>query len=240
MDYTKYIQFKALTGSKAYGLSIPTSDDDWRGFYVPPTLDFFSFVEPPEQLQTTKDEDYSYWELKKFLKLILANNPNVLETLWSPVMMYANNSMGDLIRNFIEDYRNSFISKRIINTYGGYATSQLKRGEEYVARGKTKDGWKHLMHLCRLLIQGTDALKNGTLDVDVGQYKDKLLSIRHEQMTMEEFKTWHKELEIKFNEAKVETKLPDEPNPRPAEDFLKQIRILMLFQQGQDNDLLLS
>ena len=44
-----------------------------------------------------------------------------------------------------------------------YATSQLKRGEEYIARGKTKDGWKHLMHLCRLLIQGRDASLTGEL-----------------------------------------------------------------------------
>ena len=238
MDYKNYIQFKALPRSNAFVLDIETSDEDWRGFYIPPTHLFFKFVEPPEQLQTTKDEDYSYWEIKKFLKLVLANNPNVLETLWSPVMMYPNNNTGDLIKNFIEDYRNSFISKRIINTYGGYATSQLKRGEEYVARGKTKDGWKHLMHLCRLLIQGTSALKTGTLEVNVGTYKDRLLSIRREQMSMEEFKTWHGELEAEFNEAKLTTKLPDEPEQRPAEDFLRQMRIFMLFQQEQVDDLL--
>jgi predicted nucleotidyltransferase len=240
MDYKNYIQFKALTGSKAYGLNIETSDDDWRGFYIPPTHSFFSFVEPPEQLQTTKDEDYSYWELRKFLKLILANNPNVLETLWSPVMIYPNTHTGDLIKHFIETYRDSFISKRIINTYGGYATSQLKRGEEYVARGKTKDGWKHLMHLCRLLIQGTESLKTGTLQVNVGTYKERLLSIRHEQMSMEIFKIWHSELEEKFNEAKLVTKLPDEPDPKPAEDFLRQMRLLMLFPWEPDNDLLSS
>ena len=246
MDYKKYIQFKALTGSKAYGLDIPTSDEDWRGFYIPPTHDFFAFVEPTEQLQTTSGEDYSYWELKKFLKLIIANNPNVLETLWSPVMLYPNPNTGSLIKYFIETNRDGFLSKRIINTYGGYATSQLKRGEEYVARGKTKDGWKHLMHLCRLLIQGTDALITGTLQTDVrncvgdysGSYRDRLLSIRHEQLSMEEFKEWHAELESKFAEAKLTTKLKDEPDPKPALDFLRQMRLLMLYPWEGVDDLL--
>lgn len=255
MDYNQYIQFKALTGSKAYGLNVEGSDDDWRGFYVPPTSHFFRFVEPPEQLQTTKDEDYSYWELKKFLKLIIANNPNVLETLWSPVILYPNPNTRELIKNFIENNRNNFLSKRIIHTYGGYATSQLKRGEEYVNRGKTKDGWKHLMHLCRLLIQGTDALLTGTLQTNVsncageeaGSYRDRLLSIRREEVSMEEFKKWHFELEVKFEDAKLVTKLPDTPDVRPASEFLRQMRLLMLVpwehedsQIGKENDLLSS
>jgi hypothetical protein len=96
------------------------------------------------------------------------------------------------------------------------------------------------MHLCRLLIQGTESLKTGTLQVNVGTYKERLLSIRHEQMSMEIFKIWHSELEEKFNEAKLVTKLPDEPDPKPAEDFLRQMRLLMLFPWEPDNDLLSS
>lgn len=227
-DYEKYIHFKSLTGSKAYGLNNENSDDDWRGFYLPPTSDFFKLTEPPEQIVKLKEEDSTYWELKKYLRLALQNNPNVLETLWSPTMIYQNHVMQRYIEPFILNNRNKFLSKRIMETYGGYATSQLKRGEEYIARGKTKDGWKHLMHLCRLLIQGRDALLTGELRVDVGEYKERLLSIRREEVSMTDFKEWHSELEAKFEQAKLVTQLQDKPEPAFAEEFLVKMRHLMM------------
>lgn len=227
-NYDKYIHFKSLTGSKAYGLNNEHSDDDWRGFYIPPTREFFKLSEPPEQIVKLNEEDSTYWELKKYLKLALQNNPNVLETLWSPTVEYQNSVMQRHIEPFIIGNRNKFLSKRIIETYGGYATSQLKRGEEYVARGKTKDGWKHLMHLCRLLIQGRDALLTGELRVNVGEYKERLLSIRREEVSMQDFKEWHAELEAKFSEAKLKTTLQDKPDSQFAEEFLLKMRRLMM------------
>lgn len=224
----KLLHFKALTGSKAYGLAIETSDDDWRGFYVPSTTDWFRLAEPVEQIETTNLEDYSYWEVRKYLQLLLKNNPNVLESMWSPVVEYPHPATEKIIKEYVEGQRKNILSKKIIKTYGGYATSQLKRGEEYVARGKTKDGWKHLMHLCRLLIQGKQALLTGELKVNVGEYKERLLDIRNEKMSMEDFKKWHAELELEFNDAQLKTTLPDSPDPAITEQFLINVRMIML------------
>ena len=36
-----------------------------------------------------ESKDEVYWELEKFLKLALKANPNVLETLWTPLVLHA-------------------------------------------------------------------------------------------------------------------------------------------------------
>ena len=232
--HLKDVHYKALTGSKAYGLANENSDDDWRGFYIPPSIDWFKMSDPVEQLQTTNGEDYSYWELRKFFRLVIQNNPNVLESLWSPVVIYPHPDTEEVLKTFIDNNRNSFITKKIIKTYGGYATSQLHRGEDYINRGKTREGWKHLMHLCRLLIQGRKALLEGDLKVDVGEYRDRLLEIRREEWTMDQFKKWHAELEAEFVDAQTKTKLSDKVDEKLIEKFVTKMRLMLL-----DKDLLI-
>ena len=66
-DYEKYIHFKSLTGSKAYGLNNENSDDDWRGFYLPPTSDFFKLTEPPNKLLNSKKKTLLLLGIKEIL-----------------------------------------------------------------------------------------------------------------------------------------------------------------------------
>lgn len=46
--------------------------------------------------------------------------------------------------------------------------------------------WKHAMHLIRLLLSGITTLQEGFVPVRVEAYRDRLLAIKHQQMSWEE------------------------------------------------------
>src|SRR5688572_16152028 len=77
-----WLIFEAITGSKAYGLDTPTSDTDIRGVYVVPKAMFYS-LEYPEQV-SNETNDIVYYELRRFMELLLKNNPNIMEMLGVP------------------------------------------------------------------------------------------------------------------------------------------------------------
>ena len=50
----------------------------------------WSLAKLPEQIERIENgEDVVFWEIEKFVRLALKANPNVLETLWTPVVLYA-------------------------------------------------------------------------------------------------------------------------------------------------------
>ena len=140
--YKFYVMVRVLAGSRAYGLHTETSDWDWRGFYAAPTVDTLGINDLPEQIEVPRADEV-YWDVKKFCKLLLANNPNVLEVLYSlknaeylPFISTENSERENILSQInvaervAELYanRHRIISKRCISTFGGYATSQLERG----------------------------------------------------------------------------------------------------------------
>jgi uncharacterized protein len=83
-DLYKFVIFRCIVGSTAYGLSQEGSDLDRRGFYLPPAELQWSLAGIPEQLETDNEE--AYWEIEKFIRLALKANPNVLECFYSPLI----------------------------------------------------------------------------------------------------------------------------------------------------------
>ena len=64
----KFVAYRCIVGSNAYGLATETSDVDRRGFYLPPAELEWSLAGVPEQLENDNEE--VYWELEKFLRLL--------------------------------------------------------------------------------------------------------------------------------------------------------------------------
>jgi predicted nucleotidyltransferase len=138
------------------------SDDDLRGIYLPPARLHWSLRRLPEQLEFADDQrDEVYWELEKFLRLALKANPNVLETLWTPLVLLADETAQEL-----RAIRQAFLSKHVYKTYSGYVLSQFRRmANAYKQKGTYKP--KHAMHLIRLLHSGIAALQTGEIRIDV-------------------------------------------------------------------------
>ena len=118
--------FEAVSGSHAYGLQHKDSDVDLRGVFVMPKYQFYGLY----QIEQVSDErnDEVYYELKKFINMLVKNKPNFLEVLGSPSdCIRYKHPLFDLLK--LED----FLSKQAKNTFAGYALSQIKK-----ARGLNK------------------------------------------------------------------------------------------------------
>jgi hypothetical protein len=211
----RYVVLRVSAGSRAFGLAVETSDDDRRGVYLPPAELTWSLVKPPEQIERKAPGlEEVCWELEKFLRLALQANPNILETLWSPVVLFAD-EVGEALRGL----RTAFLSKLLYKTYSGYVASQLR----LMRRAHERDGAykpKHAMHLVRLLHSGLHALRTGDILVDVGDHRDELLAIRRGDLTFEGVVRRAEEIDRAFREAFQATRLPDQPDFHRVNHFL--------------------
>lgn len=120
------ILFEVISGSKSFGLNTPTSDTDIKGVYYLPKEKFFGLDYIPQISNETNDE--VYYEIGRFVELLLKNNPNILEILASTedCILYKHPLMENLK---IED----FLSKLCKDSFAGYAVTQIKK-----ARGLNK------------------------------------------------------------------------------------------------------
>lgn len=114
--------FECLSGSHAYGMALPTSDVDYRGIFVAPPQSVVTPFYPVEQVNGPGDR--VLYEVSKFLKLAIDQNPNIMELLWvDEADIIFRTPIYDLLRQ----YRHRLLSSKVVHTYTGYACSQLKR-----------------------------------------------------------------------------------------------------------------
>ena len=224
-DFVPYIIYRCKVGSKAFGLDNEDSDDDLRGIFLPPADRHWSLYKMPEQIEIKTDtDDEVYWEIEKFFKLALKANPNILETLWSPIVLDTSP-----IAEKIRTNRAAFLSNHLYKTYSGYVLSQFRRMKNaYEKTGKYKN--KHAMHLVRLLYSGISALKTGEIMIDVSQHRDQLLEIREGKYGFEEIRQIALELDREFQDAFDKTSLPDQPNFEMVNQMLIEARNSMVAQ----------
>jgi len=222
-DFTPYIIYRCKVGSKAFGLDNEQSDDDLRGIFLPPANRHWSLYKRPEQIEIkTERDDEVYWELEKFLKLALKANPNILETLWTPIVLHCN-AIGEKIRI----NRKAFLSKHLYKTYSGYVLSQFRRMKNsFEKTGKYKN--KHAMHLVRLLYSGIEAMKTGEIVVNVSEHRDQLLKIRNGEFSFEEIRQCALELDRSFQKAFEQTDLPEQPDFELVDRMLIEARRTMV------------
>ena len=209
--------YRCVIGSRAYGLEDEQSDTDYRGVYLPPAELHWSLYGVPEQLECHETQE-AYWELQKFVVLALKANPNVLECLYTPLVETTTPLAAELL-----EMRSSFLSRLVYQTYNGYVMSQFKKMQADL-RNQGQVKWKHVMHLIRLLISGTNVLRHGFVPVRVDEHRDQLLAIKRGEVAWEESEKWRLRLHDEFHAALSETTLPDRPDYERANDFLVKAR----------------
>ncbi|EGD49636.1 Nucleotidyltransferase, predicted [Ruminiclostridium papyrosolvens DSM 2782] len=116
-------------GSIAYGTNVDTSDIDIRGVTLENKQDIMGLSDF-EQFED-KSTDTVIYGLKKFILLCINCNPNVLEILGTKQEhLLVISKEGELLRDNVE----LFLSKRAIQSFGSYATAQLRRLQNALAR----------------------------------------------------------------------------------------------------------
>jgi uncharacterized protein len=221
MNLERFVIFRCVIGSRAYGLDNSESDVDRRGIYLPPADLHWSLFGLPEQLENQEAQE-CYWELGKFLILAIKANPNVLECLYSPLVEFATPLARELL-----SMRKAFLSRLVYQTYNGYVMSQFRKLEQDVrARGAIK--WKHAMHLIRLLLSGETVLREDFVPVQVSEHRERLVAIRAGQMPWAEVNAWRLDLHRRLDEAFAGTKLPEQPDYARVNSFLLKARRSMV------------
>ncbi len=114
--------YETVHGSQAYGLSTPTSDVDLKGILVGPPGWYHGFVGGPEQIELSAD--HVRYEIRKYFRLAAAANPTVLELLWTDPSCHT--VCTDLGAALLAA-RDGFLSRRVKESFAGYAMSQLGR-----------------------------------------------------------------------------------------------------------------
>ena len=215
-----------VTGSQAHGLSGPDSDVDMRGIFVYPTeavLGLPKFC--GKDVSTSPVDDTVMYEVGKFVSLALAANPSILELLFLPEYGYITNEGKLLVVK-----REAFLSRKVRNTYGGYAVQQYKKLKLREEQGM--EGWgpalkkrreKHGRHLARLLLQGQELLKQGEFSVKLNK-KDRNTVRRVSALPTEDIGKWFEEELEKMDALVANSPLPEEPDYELVNYILLEIR----------------
>lgn len=117
-----HICLLGLGGSYSYGTNVEGSDVDIRGVATLRREEILGTAKF-EQFQNS-ETDTTIYSITKFFNLLSACNPNIVELIGLRDCDYLYISP---IGQMILDNKDLFLSKRAVNTFGGYANAQLKR-----------------------------------------------------------------------------------------------------------------
>lgn len=150
--------FRGLTGSHAYGLAVESSDEDWRGVFATDTTDLLGLRDPQDTYHG--EGDVTFWEIRKYLNLLIKGSVNAHELLWLPEACVDHTSpLWDSLRSL----RASLFSRRLYDGWMGvtraYGYELAKRGLDWPERGK------HAMHMLRFASGLEHALRKGEIEV---------------------------------------------------------------------------
>jgi len=88
------VLFATVGGSRAFGCASPESDYDVHGVYLLPLEEVLGLGRPNETLEQKTEHpeeqvevDIATHDLRKFVMLLLKGNGNVLEDLYSPLVV---------------------------------------------------------------------------------------------------------------------------------------------------------
>lgn len=125
----KHVILLGLAGSYSYGTNIDTSDIDIRGITLNQKSDLIGLTRFEQYVD--KHTDTVIYAFNKIITLLLSCNPNTIELLGlNPEHYLYLNDIGRLLL----DNKRLFLSKRAINSFGGYADAQLRRLQNALAR----------------------------------------------------------------------------------------------------------
>jgi predicted nucleotidyltransferase len=123
----KGLAYKFVRGSQLYGTNLPDgqSDIDFGGVYIADNEVLMGLPEYYEPQISDEKHDTTYYELGRWVELLMKANPNALESLFAP----EDKIVGEVhpAVQLIRDNRDLFVTKECFNSLTGYAVSQIKK-----------------------------------------------------------------------------------------------------------------
>ncbi len=166
------------TGSVAYGTETEgTVDKDYLSISISSPEYYLGLKTFESDVYHDEEIDHTVYDIKKFLRLLSKNNPNILGMLWTEPMKHI---VPDLVHE-----RERFLSKALYLPFRGFATSELANiqkttGNTGEKRRKRVEeiGYdpKKAYQVMRLLAMGAEILRGEGVhvnrsDIDAGYLK---------------------------------------------------------------------
>lgn len=119
--------YKYIRGSQLYNTALPDgqSDVDYGGVYILPNDNLLGLPEFYEPQVSDAKHDITYYELGRWVELLMKANPNALESLFVPEDKIVGKVHPAI--QLIIDNRDLFVTKECFNSLCGYAVSQIKK-----------------------------------------------------------------------------------------------------------------
>lgn len=116
--------YEYMRGSHMYGTNTPESDEDYGGIYMSPAEQLLGLGLDYQSEIHDETNDTVWFELNKFMSLLVKSNPTVLEALFADddCVSYEHPIMTE-----IKKHRDIFITKKCFNSFGGYAVEQIRK-----------------------------------------------------------------------------------------------------------------
>lgn len=130
------IIYQVVTGSQSFGLSTPTSDVDIKGVYVQDNWKHGMFESDGYVSSVTINKDEIYFEIKRFLELLIKGEALALEMLFNPkdCIVYMDKRF-----EFLRKHKDRFITKKLYFTFINYAMGQFKKATNYNKKANWSD-----------------------------------------------------------------------------------------------------
>lgn len=238
----KYTIIRVPCGSTLPGLNVPGKDDrDEMGVAIEPIAEAMGFSEFEQYIYRSAAEregrhdapsqpgdlDLTIYSLKKFLRLAMQGNPQLVQVFFVPQKMWVS---GDARGAHLQELAPLVISKQAGHRYLGYLEAQRQRllgerGQKKVNRPELEEKYgfdtKYAMHILRLGFQGVELLLTGKLSFPM-QEKERAFcyATRQGEVPLNDVLTKAGELERTIKDLIHDGPLNEKPNTEAVEAWM--------------------
>lgn len=222
-------------GSEAHGTYVPPTDPDaiddrdLMGICIPPARLYLG-LSTWEHAEAIKGPwDVVLYDLRKFVRLLIKQNPNVIGMLWlEPEDYLFRSTVGHVLvasRLMFRERRSAFES------FSGYAASQLRKMKGGAFKGYMGEKRKALVerfgfdtknaaHLVRLLHMGIEYQLTGELRVRRTWDRDMLIEIKRGAWTLERVQRYADDKFAEIRDSYARSVLPESIDLVAVDDML--------------------
>ena len=202
----------AQVGSHAYGLNTPSSDEDYRGVFFP--LEKYVYgLQTVEQVKV-KGDDWVCHDIRQYVKLLLKQNPTIMELLFIPPA-----ELVLCVKDWLDflPHLKKLVTKKAFLPYSAYVRAQLQKAINRQPVGKRSRvveelGYdtKFMSHCARLAVQCIALMQTGEIPVRVPlEYRGNIMAIKENKVEKSEAIAYIEGLDSKMHEAYKQSVLPE-------------------------------
>lgn len=118
--------YSYIRGSHAHGINTPSSDIDTSGIYIASKDALLGLGLDYQDQVADEKNDTVWWELRKFMNLLIKSNPTVLEALFvdDKYVQYEHPLITEL-----KKHKEEFLTKKCFPSFFSYAKSQIEKAK---------------------------------------------------------------------------------------------------------------